>query len=527
MPSDQNDAGPTAGNEPALGADQPSWNFKLRDGGKNLKARSVRSGAVTIASQGAQFGLRTISTVVLARLLTPADFGIMAMVTAVTAFARIFNEMGLSAATVQQKNLTGIQVNALFWLNVLAGVVLTVAMAASAPVLVWFYHEPAVFWVTMALSATFLVTNLGNQHSALLTREMRFRALAVIQVAGAGAGVVASVIAAGYGLGYWSIVVGTWVTTFVSVVLQWGYSSWRPGLPAGLGGIGALFHFGANVTGFEVANYFSRNLDNVLIGRVCGAEPLGLYSRAYSLLMLPITNLRNPLNAVAYPALSRLQGDAARFRAYYGKYVALLGFASMPLAAFLFVCSDNVIQLVLGSRWAGASSIFQILAIVGFLQPVTSTRGLVMLACGFSRRYLWLGVFNSAVTAAAFGIGVIWGPIGVAAAYVIVSYLIQWPNFHYAFKGSPIRTADFFRAIAKSGVASIAACALTLLQKYLTAGNSNLMAVSVGGTIFALSYLVVFWVLPGGRGELREYFSHLKLIVAPKLKGAASAGAPE
>ncbi len=523
MPTDQPNPTSAGTNEAATSAGQSAWDFKLRDGGTDLKKRSVRSGAVTLASQAARFGLQTASTMILARLLTPGDFGIIAMVAAVTAFARVFQDMGLSTATIQHPELSHTQVTMMFWLNVLIGSLLTLAVAASAPVLALFYHQPEVFWLAIALSAIFLIDSLGGQHSALLTRRMQFRTLAVIQVAAIGIGSTASILGALLGLGYWALVLGSWVTTVVNTALLWSNSPWRPGLPVRGSGIGALLTFGTNVTGSEVANYFSRNLDNILIGRVWGAQALGLYSRAYALLMFPIRNLRIPLNAVAYPALSRLQGDPKRYRAYYGKYVALLGFASMPIAAFLFVCSDNTVNLLLGSRWSGASAIFRVLAVVAFIQPVLSTQGMVMLSCGFSRRYLWLGVVNAAVMAASFGLGVIWGPIGVASAYAVAFYLTLYPILHYGFKGTPLRVGEFFSSMAKAVVASIAAGSMALALKLGAAWSHDLTVLLGCGTTFVLTYLAVFWLLPGGREELREYLSHLNLIVTSRFRGSEAA----
>ena len=495
---------------------QLTQHFTMRHDGKDLKKRSVRSGAVTLTSQATLLGLQTASTVVLARLLMPRDFGIIAMVVAFTAFAEIFRDMGLSTATIQREELTHTQVSAMFWLNVLVGTILTFLVMAIAPVLVWFYQKPEVFWVTIALSMTFVVSSFGIQHAALLNREMRFRALAVTQVTSAVVGIFASILAALFGLGYWALVLGTLVNSVVRVVLLWALSKWRPGRPERGSGAGALFHFGANVTGFELANYLSRNLDNVLIGRIWGGEVLGLYSRAYSLMMLPINNLRAPLAAVAMPAMSHLQRDPARYRSYLKKYVSLLSFASMPLAAFLFVCSDNAIRLLLGSRWIGASEIFRLLTLTAFMQPVASTRGLVMLSSGLSRRYLWWGIWNAALTVAAFGIGIFWGPMGVALAYGIVNYLILYPSLHYSFKGTPIGVADFFEATAKAAIASLVAGGIALTLKNAVAWSHDLSALLGCGATFLFAYLAVFVTLPGGWDELRESLSYRSLLFARK-----------
>ena len=498
---------------------QLTQHFKMRHDGKDLKKRSVRSGTVTIAAQVTQLGLQTASNVVLARLLVPQDYGIIAMVLAVTAFVEVFKDMGLSTATIQREELTYAQVSTMFWLNILVGTILTVFVMALAPALVWFYQKRELLWVTIALSMTFVVSGFGIQHAALLNREMRFRALAVVQVSSVGTGIIASILAALAGLGYWALVLGTLVNSVVRVVFLWALSKWRPGRPERGSGAGALFHFGADVTGFELANYLARNLDNVLIGRVWGGEVLGLYSRAYSLLMLPINNLRSPLHAVAFPAMSHLQRDPVRFRAYLRKYISLLAFASMPIAACLFVCSDNVIHLLLGNRWMGASEIFRVLTLTAFIQPVASAaRGSAMLSSGLSRRYLWWGVANSTVMAAAFGIGIFWGPIGVALGYGAANYLILYPSLCYAFDGTPIKVADFFGTTAKAAIASLVAGGIALTLKNNVAWSHDLTALLGCGAAFLFAYLAAFLALPGGWRELREYLSYRSLLVGRGLK---------
>ncbi|HEX5400009.1 MAG TPA: lipopolysaccharide biosynthesis protein [Verrucomicrobiae bacterium] len=492
---------------------------------KDLKGRSVRAGAVTLSSQFAQFVLQTGSTVVLARLLVPDDFGVVAMALTFTAFANILKDAGLSSATIQRADLTGAQVNTMFWINAAVGIILTVAVAAVGPLLAWFYRRPELLWINLALSASFFIDSLGIQHSALLNREMRFRALALTQVGGLLIGVIVAITAAMTGWSYWALVVRSLVTSFTSVVLLWIYSNWRPGRPAMASGVRSLLHFGANVTGFNVVNYFSRNFDSILVGRVCGAGPLGFYSRAYSLLMLPISQLRNPLNAVAFPAMSQLQSHPGRFRRYFKKYTSVLAFASMPVAAFLFICSDQVIRLLLGPQWDPAGGIFRVLAITAFIQPVLSLNGLVMLSMGQSRRYFKWGVINAAFTVAGFSIGIHWGPTGVAAAYAMVTYALVFPLLSYSFKGTALTVADFLGSVANPAGASLVAAGVAWIVKNQVPSGHVLLTLLGCGTAFVAAYLAVFAVLPGGRGELKEHCSHVSLLLANRLQKPAPTGA--
>ena len=375
----------------------PQKLFDTKHLNSDLKKRSLRSGAITLTSQGLSFVIQLGSTMILARILTPDDYGMMAMVVAITGLASIFLNLGLSTATIQRAEITHEQVSTLFWINAGIGALLMLVVAGLSPVIAWFYKTPELAWVAAVLSTKFLINGLSVQHQALLNRQMRFLAQAVINVGALIAGIAVAIIAALYDYGYWALVLNNLTISVCTVVGAWFATRWLPGLPRRDAGVGSLVKFGADIVGFNVINYFSRNLDNILIGRFHGSAPLGLYSKAYQILMMPITNLRNPMNNVAMPALSRLQNEPEKYRNYYMKFISILAFLSMPLVVFLFVCSDQVISLVLGEKWLDASKIFKILAVIAFIQPVSTTWGLVLLSTGKSRRYLRWGVINSII----------------------------------------------------------------------------------------------------------------------------------
>ena len=287
----------------------------------DLKGRSVRGGAVTMAGQGVRFFLQMGSTVVLARLLTPQDFGLIAMVTAVTGFVMMFKDMGLSMATVQRAEVNHAQISTLFWINVTLSLGVMLVTAALAPAIAWFYGEPRLTWITLALAGAFIFGGLTIQHQALLRRNMRFGTLALIGIISMVMGIVAAIIAAWYGAGYWALVIMQLAGAITGAIAVWVVCGWRPGLPVRRSGVREMLAFGGNLTGFNVINYFARNADNLLIGKFWGSGPLGLYSKAYGLLMLPLRQINAPLSAVAIPALSRLKDEPERYRNYYIKAV--------------------------------------------------------------------------------------------------------------------------------------------------------------------------------------------------------------
>ena len=480
----------------------------------DLKGRSLRSGAVTLISQGLLFLMHIGSTMILARLLTPQDYGIISMVAAITGFARIFSDLGLSTATIQCDEINHEQVSTLFWINVGLGTLIAVIVAAISPAVAWFYKTPQLVWVTMALSLNFLITGLAVQHQALLTRQMQFYTIAKVRIFSTLIGIAVAISMAIHGYRYWALVFNTITASASSVVCFWLISKWRPGLPHRNSRVRPMLRFGSDISGFNIINYFARNLDNILIGRYCGSGALGFYSKAYQLLMMPITNLRSPMDKVAMPSLSRLQNEPVRYRNYYMKYLSILSFVSMPLVVFMFVCSDSIINIVLGPQWMEASEIFKILAFVALIQPVGSSRGLVLLSTGNSRRYLILGAATAFLISISFFMGIPWGAKGVAMAYAIAVYLVLFPFLFLSFQNTPVGVHHFLNAIKKPFVASLVMGVICYILVSNMKDMNNIVSLISCFVASLFTYLGSIVILSGGLKDLREYHEYLKLILS-------------
>jgi len=473
----------------------------------DLKKKSARGGMMTMLAQAVTIAVQLISTVVLARFLSPEDYGVMAMVMAVTAFAGLFREMGLSSAAIQKKDLTRGQQSNLFWLNVAMGSLLTLMVALGSPLVAWFYKKPELTIVTLALSANFIIGSLATQHGAMLVRNMQFGRQSIATVSGAVVSLIVAVVLALQGKGYWSLVWGTLAGGMITTLSTLWLSPFRPGRPSRGQGIREMLGFGANVTAFNFVNYFARNLDNLLIGRVWGASALGNYSRAYQLLMFPITAIRGPITSVAFPAMSRLQDEPQAYRAYYRRIIMVLANLTMPISAFLFVASAPVILLVLGEKWEGVIPIFSMLAITAFIQTPYSLTGMIQLSLGRGGKYFRMGVVGAVLSSLGFCIGVLWGPKGVAMAYAITTYLGLIPILLWAFHGTTIKLRDFFGSIFSPCVASILSGVVASIVLANVLELSLFLQVVVTGFAFCLVYMLVLLMLPRGRDDLRWFFN--------------------
>ena len=493
-------------------------------GGDGLKERSIRGGAITLATQGLTLGIQVASTVILARLLTPEDYGAVAMVTALTGFVSLFRDFGLSGAIIQSRSISREQIDSLFWINAGLGTLVMIVMMASAPLVAAFYHRPELKWVTIGVSLTSFFSSLGTQHAALLHRRMRFKTLAFVQVPALVAGFASAMAVALAGGRSWALVANQVVAAVWSTATLWIVSGFRPRLPRKGTGVRDLLRFGASILGFDLIYYVRDHVDQILVGRVWGAQLLGLYSRALALLTLPLANLRQPLNKVAFPAMSRLADDAERYRSYYVKYSSLLAFITMPIVAFLFACSENIIRLFLGPKWIGAAVIFRILAIAGFVSSVASLRVTIILSSGQGRKLIRWGLLYMLATVAGYAGGLPWGPKGVAIGYCVATYLTLHPLLVYAVRDTPVRPSDFYSALAKPGLASVAMCVLYLATLQRLVAGPDLVVLAAAVPFCFVSYLAIFRLMPGGRQNLVDYRQYLSTLIRRPAKAAAVPG---
>lgn len=476
----------------------------------DLRGRAVRGGAFTLIAQVSKLGLQIGSTIVLARLLIPADFGLLGMVTIVVNFATTFKDLGLSWATVQRETITHAQVSTLFWVNTAVGILLMGIVAASGPALVWFYDEPKLLAITCALSPALLFSGLSVQHQALLRRQMRFRAIAVCEAASMALGVVSGIVLAAMGAGVWALVGLSLGTPFGLMLLLWGLCGWRPGLPSRAAGVGDLLKFGGNLTGAGMLRFIGSNIDYILIGRYCGAHALGLYNRAYRLLVLPIMQLNAPTAAVAVPALSRIQGESERYRRWFIAAIQKILFIMGPVAAVMIVCSDWVVALLLGPGWEQAGVLFRMLGFAAFLLPIWNSTGWLFVSQNRTSELLHWHIIDAIAKVASVVIGLQWGVAGVAVG-VAARYYLELPIlFWMVGRRGPVNIRDLYGLVLLPGIVSvICLAALQIARTRITVEHS---AIGLLGAVVIAVLLTVgtLAAVPSGRRALQQYVAILR-----------------
>lgn len=469
----------------------------------DLKRKSVRGAAFVAFGGASDFVLRFAAIAILARLLSPEDFGLVAMVTAVTAVLDGFRDLGLGMATVQNQAITRQQATNLFWVNAAGGVVFALALCSSSPLVATFYRDDRLVPLTLAMSLTFVWGGFSVQHEALMSRQLRQGRLAAIRLAASALSIAAAVALALGGWGYWALV---WREVGRSALVTggvWLSCPWLPGRPRRGAGVGTLIRFGRNLTVTNLLVAVIMNVDRLLIGRYFGTSPVGLYRQAQQLLMAPIDQLNAPIVAVAQPALSALQNDPARYRRYYEKIVFWVALATVPVGVFVAVYAHEITELVLGPAWREAATLIRIFGVAAAIRPAVGTSAIVLVTCGMSARYFWIAVAHSIVLVTALFMGIRWGAEGVAFAHVATTVLLAAPKLHYSFLGTPVTPRLFLRAVATPILSGLAMLAALVPLHGALAPRSLLGSLAVGAPVGAAVYLTTWLVFPRGRAHVR------------------------
>jgi O-antigen/teichoic acid export membrane protein len=478
----------------------------------NLGGRTARGGTLAVATQALKFFLTIGATSVMARLLSPQDYGLIGMVAFVTAFVSTYKDLGLAAATIQRPEITSEQVSTLFWINLALSAGITVFTIAVAPLVSWFYGEPRLTAITIITAFGFIISGLTVQHEALLRRQMRYVSLSIVNIVSMLVGYVVGITMAVKGFSYWALVGSQLAVAGSTTLLILFFCRWIPGLPRRDTGVRSMMRFGGNLTGFATINFFSRNLDNLLIGWVWGPQQLGIYSRAYQLMMLPIEQINEPMTSVAVPTLSRLMDDGPAYRRAYLRMLEKVALITMPGIALLIVTVDWVVMIVLGPQWTEVGTLLVILGITGMVQPISNTTGWLFISQGRTKEMFNLAKFGGPITMASIVAGLPWGAKGVATSYVAMHLLLIHVTYWYVGKKGPVRTLDIYRIIGTFALPSICGMGASFAFRYWYQPTNPWLGILECLVITGITTLLVLTILPSGRNALRDVLRAVALL---------------
>jgi len=481
----------------------------------DLKAKALRGGVAKICAQGLNFVLRIGSMMILARALDPSDFGLVGMVTAVTGAFSLFKDAGLSVVTVQRPVITDDEISALFWVNLLVGVVLALVCLAAAPALVSFYGEPRLFWVAALLGTGFVFNAAGVQHSAILQRQMRFVALAVNDTLSWLASVAIGIGLALAGYGYWSLVWMALSLSAVSTLGLWLTTWWRPSLPSRKTNVKELIQSGGTVTLNMAIMYVAYNLDKVLIGRIWGPTALGIYGRAYQLVSIPTENLNSAIGGIAVSVLARVQDNPPLLRSYFLKSYSLVLTLTLPITVTCALFADDVVVVLLGSKWVEAIPIFRLIAPTILALALMNPVGWFLFASGRMGRSLKAAFVIAPVVVLGYLIGLPYGATGVALGYSAAMALLTLPMIAYCLHGTHITFRSLVSVISRPAIAALISAAVGLAFRYsVVNGLAPFPRLVTETAVVMASYVLILLFAMGQKAFYMEIISASGLAVA-------------
>lgn len=380
-------------------------------------------------------GLNQIVTVglsiLLARLLSPEAFGLLGMVIIFTGFANLFNGLSLGAAIIQSDDVTEAHLSSIFWLNVGCGIGLTVLFVVAAPWIADFYGEPTLVPLTSVLALQFLIGSINSVQETLFRKAVDFRPIALISI---GTTVISGAVGVGMalsGYGVWSLVGKSLTGSATGTVAYWITSSWRPSFRFDWGGTKEMLNFSLNLVGEQMLNYWVRRADDLLIGKFIGSAALGLYTKAYGLMLMPLNQVSRVISQVLFPALSEIQDDSDRVKRLYLRAARTVALITFPMMLGLLATSETVVLAVLGKQWEEMVPILRIFCVLGLAQSIGTLIGNLFKSQGRADLMLRLGVFVKLWMIGAIVIGIQWGVMGVTVCYTFASFVALYPETRF------------------------------------------------------------------------------------------------
>jgi lipopolysaccharide exporter len=383
----------------------------------------------------------------MARLLTPADYGLVGMCAFFLGFASIFRDFGMSAAVIQQKRVEEPLPSTAFWLNIIFGSATCLVGVLGAPLVSEFYHTPSLTSIMRVLSVSFILSSVGSVPNSLLSRTMAFRKIAITEITAGVASAGVGISCAWSGLGVWSLVAANLTGAATEALAYTLQSRWHPKWKFDFAQIRLIFGFSANLSGFQILNYFARNADNMLLGRYVGAAALGYYQYAYNLMLYPLQHVSGALGRVLFPAFSQVQDDNERFRSAYMRLCSVIAALTFPMTLGMLSVAGPLIDVLLGPKWHPAARLLMILAPVGLVQSIVTTAGYIYMAKGRTDWMFRMGLITSPLLVASFVVGLPWGTEGVAISYAVCVYAVTPPALVIPFRLIDLSFREFVKRL--------------------------------------------------------------------------------
>lgn len=460
----------------------------------SLKKKTIHGLAWAFTSQIGKQGSQFVITAILARLLSPSDFGLLGMATVFTNFAMIFGELGVSSALIQKQDADERHLSSAFWLNIMAGIGLTLIFILLSPLIAKFYNRPELKPMLMVMSFNYILASFTIIQQSILTKDMDFRSLMIRDIIAVIVAGIVGIAMAYKGFGVWSLVYQLLTFTAINGILLWTFSKWRPKFIFSLTAIRDIFHFSVHMTGFQTVNYFARNIDYLLIGKFLGAQPLGYYTLAYRLMLMPLQNVSSVIGRVMFPAFSKIQDELEKIHSGYLKMIKAISSITFPLMLLLFAVTTEFVNVIFGSNWQPSIILIRILCFCGLVQSVGGPIvGTLRLSQGEARLHFKLGVLNAIFSGLSILLGLRWGIYGVALSYTVFSVFWSYYTNLVTFPLIKLSMAKFFASLTYPTINAFIVMLSTIALKSILPFSQliNLVILAIAG-LLVYSFLLLF-----------------------------------
>ncbi len=453
--------------------------------------------------------LQIVSLMVFARLLSPDDFGMFAVLMIFVGFMDMFTDMGTSAALIHVEEPSDKLLSSVFYLNIFVGLLLCLVLIfLSSPISIFFENQK-LEELLQIISISFIIASFGIVQKALFEKQLDFKRVTLIESFSVFVGIGAGIGSAIYGLGVYSLIVQTLLSSIVRVILMWFVSAWRPLVYFSLNEIKDIWGYTSNLFSFNLINYFARNADNFLIGKFLGSSALGAYSLAYRIMLYPLQNITRILIRILFPAFSKIKDDNEKFKKAYLRVIFFIALVSFPLMAGLIATSTIFVDVFLGDKWQDIALLIMILAPIGMIQSIVSTVGSIYMAKGNTKRLFQVGSVSTVVTVAFFIAGIPFGVEGVAMSYLVSNLVILYPVLKISWDQIDLSVKRGIAEILPVLIISIIMCiGVILVGKTVdTLFDLDILKLSV----MVLSGAVIYFVLIYLKyGSIKTLLSELK-----------------
>jgi O-antigen/teichoic acid export membrane protein len=402
---------------------------------RTYKKSILKSLSWSTLSKLSRQGIQLIFIFILARLLTPAEYGIMAMVMSFSMLAEILRDMGTGAAIIQKTDTSEDLFNTAFCFNIIVGILVYIAFYFTAPLIAAFFKQPSLVPLLRTFALIYIIGSMNIVQEAILQKNLEFRRLFFIDVISVTVSGVAAIFMAINNWGVWSLVYQHILMIVIATIVLWATSSWRPRLKFKWTIFKEIKHYSFYLFSYNVVYFFGRETDKFLIGKFIGAQALGIYQRAYMLMLLPINQINLIISRVMFPVFSSLKSDIAAMRNLYVQAITMIAFFTFPMMAMIFVLAEPLITIILGQNWIEVAFYLKIFVIYSMIESVGVTTAWIYKSLGHTRVMLKWGIFGAAVVILSAITGMQWGSKGIAISYVIAQLTILWlPGWAIAFK---------------------------------------------------------------------------------------------